>query len=131
MIPCATVIVESKKNAQKEKICKPSELPIYTPDKPTVSQQEPECFPEPGAIENTFATIRRTIFTFTTEVNAYQRVATEYVEKGIDNADCKLDQLLLNIYNLGFHFLCFLTPNSFKVSCKFLYHFGIIYVLEL
>lgn len=89
LIPCAAVVIESKNNAQaNEKKCRPSELPIYTPEK-KVKAQEVERAPEPGAIENTFATIRRNIFSFTSEVKAYERVAEEYIGQGIENADCK------------------------------------------
>lgn len=89
LIPCAAVVVESKNNAgANEKKCRPSELPIYTPEK-KVKAQELESPPQPGAIENTFATIRRNIFTFTSEVKAYERVAEDYIEQGIENADCK------------------------------------------
>lgn len=94
LIPCAAVVVESKNNAQgqaNEKKCRPSELPIYTPEK-KVKSQELESPPEPGAIENTFATIRRNIFAFTSEVKAYERVAEDYIEQGIENADCKFLQ---------------------------------------
>lgn len=82
------VTESNKKSANSELVCKASELPLYSPtsEKPKATKQS-ETKPAPGVIENTFGTIRRTIFSFTSEVSAYQRVATDYVEAGIDNAD--------------------------------------------
>lgn len=83
------MVSESTKKSQSgELVCKPSELPLYSPttEKPKATKQV-ETKPEPGIIENTFATLRRTIFSFTSEVEAYQRVATDYIETGIENAD--------------------------------------------
>lgn len=84
------MVSEASKHIQNsEKVCRPSELPIYTPEVP-IAKQEKEPPSEPGVIENSFGVIRRTLFTCTEEVKAYQRVAIDSIEAGAENVDCKL-----------------------------------------
>lgn len=84
------MVSESKNNSSDNGlVCKASELPLYSPaaEKPKATKADTSNSRATSAIENTFGTIRRTIFSVSNEVSAYKHVAMDYVEQGIENAD--------------------------------------------
>lgn len=86
LIPGAAIISEASSNEKNKQFCRPSELPIYTPDSPPITKvSEPS---EPSIIENYFATARRGITTVAEQFRWIQRVAEENVQAGVDKADC-------------------------------------------
>ncbi|KAJ8961230.1 hypothetical protein NQ318_008913 [Aromia moschata] len=89
LIPAATVVVtEAKEKLQNEEnVCRPSELPIYTPE-PKVQNicHEQEKQP-PGAVENAFRTARVTFTKYNEDFKAYKRVGLEQLEKSKENVE--------------------------------------------
>lgn len=107
MIPAAAVVSESSNKDKNEKFCRPSELPIYSPECSTVTNVPQSN--EPGLIESYFASVRRSIAAVTTQFRLIQRVAEDNIQTGVENADC----ILLRLYGVFF----FLVYNScFRVN---------------
>ncbi|XP_023021622.1 MICOS complex subunit 26/27 isoform X2 [Leptinotarsa decemlineata] len=97
LIPAVAVITESKIKPEKQKeecLCRPSELPIYTPEK---EHRSPESVEQPdatiGMIENAIRTTRQTLTRYSDEAAAYKRVAEEQFNKSKENVEWIIDYL--------------------------------------
>lgn len=83
------MVEQSIKNYGEKKVCRPSELPLYTPpETPIVQEQKTRL---PNSFEEYFATARQHVTKVYQEVKAYQRVGVDYLEQSKDNAECKLE----------------------------------------
>ncbi|XP_044750538.1 MICOS complex subunit MIC27 isoform X2 [Coccinella septempunctata] len=79
--------------SKKGLICKPSELPIYSPDIPV-----PQCIEERPTWFGNFlqakvSSLRQLIDTVVHEAKAYENVAEDYIKDGVDKADGALTYL--------------------------------------
>ncbi|XP_050309177.1 MICOS complex subunit MIC27 isoform X4 [Anthonomus grandis grandis] len=99
-ITAAAVVVEAKYSQQNENEnttkCRPSELPLYTPD-PQVATQNGEgvrkAEPVPNFIENSVRQIRETVSKYTDEFYAYERVAKQSLTESKQNVEWLVDYL--------------------------------------
>ncbi|KAI4466085.1 micos complex subunit mic26 / mic27 family member [Holotrichia oblita] len=88
LIPAATLIAE--KNELK---CRPSELPIYTPDSPQEVTRATKTVREPGAIEKQIGVIRREITSLTSQIKELQYMAENFYSDGKAQLDWLIDYL--------------------------------------
>lgn len=86
LITAATIAVEIK--SQNEKVCRPSELPIYS-SKLEAETTKLQIKETPGQIETAVRDIRQTLTKYVDELSAYKRVGMEHVDRSIENLDCK------------------------------------------
>nr|CAH7744269.1 unnamed protein product [Callosobruchus chinensis] len=89
LIPAAAVVTEAKMKSESEgsKVCRPSELPIYTPE--PVCNMRQDIVEAPGIIETTIRDTRQTVTKYSEELKAYQRVTQEHLSKSKENAQCR------------------------------------------
>ncbi|KAL3281909.1 hypothetical protein HHI36_005114 [Cryptolaemus montrouzieri] len=87
LISSAALISVEEKSDKKGIVCRPSELPIYSPDIPTPNcvEEKPTWFG--NFLERKVAGLRQVVEKVVFEVKAYESVAEEYVKQGIDKAD--------------------------------------------
>lgn len=71
-------------------LCRPSELPIYTPDPVTRTIQRTDQDQAPNFIENSVKSVRQTLGKFTDEFVAYEKVAKQSLSESRENVECKL-----------------------------------------
>lgn len=71
-------------------VCRPSELPIYTPDPVTRTIQQTDQDQAPNFIENSVKSVRQTLGKFTDEFVAYEKVAKQSLSESRENVECKL-----------------------------------------
>ncbi|KAJ8934636.1 hypothetical protein NQ314_013235 [Rhamnusium bicolor] len=97
----AAVVVEVKNKPQQNEenvcssVCRPSELPIYTPESTNESVKK-ECKEEespPGAIEQAFRTTRLTYNKYSEEFKAYKRVGFEHLDRSRENVEGLINYL--------------------------------------
>nr|CAH7744271.1 unnamed protein product [Callosobruchus chinensis] len=93
LIPAAAVVTEAKMKSESEgsKVCRPSELPIYTPE--PVCNMRQDIVEAPGIIETTIRDTRQTVTKYSEELKAYQRVTQEHLSKSKENAQWLIDYL--------------------------------------
>lgn len=91
-------MAEAKTKLQKESedtFCRPSELPIYTPE----STQELGACPEeqeiPGFVEDAFRNVRLTLTKYNQEFQAYKKVGLDHLDKSKENVECKVYSSML------------------------------------
>ncbi|KAJ8915659.1 hypothetical protein NQ315_003443 [Exocentrus adspersus] len=96
LIPAAAVVVEAntKPQSETEQLCRPSELPIYTPEPvqstASVCKEEGEL---PGYLEDIFRNVRITLTKYNQEFQAYKKVGLDQLEKSKENIECVVDYL--------------------------------------
>jgi len=100
LLPAAAVVAEAKlsnpkevNNQSNEKLCRASELPIYTPDQPILSQTEQIQEESPNVIENSIRSVRQTFARYSQEYYAYQVVAKQSLAEGKQNVEGLIDYL--------------------------------------
>ncbi|KAG5883148.1 hypothetical protein JTB14_033399 [Gonioctena quinquepunctata] len=97
LIPAAAVVAEAKLKAQTQNegyLCRPSELPIYTPEQEFSNSIKTEQVDEtPGMIENAIRVTRQTLTKYSDEAKAYKRVAVEQFDKSKENIECVIEYL--------------------------------------
>nr|CAH7744272.1 unnamed protein product [Callosobruchus chinensis] len=100
LIPAAAVVTEAKMKSESEgsKVCRPSELPIYTPE--PVCNMRQDIVEAPGIIETTIRDTRQTVTKYSEELKAYQRVTQEHLSKSKENAQLKKDDPPLELPSL-------------------------------
>lgn len=84
------MVTEAKEKKEEEFKCRPSELPIYTPEIKSDLEPQQKIRTKPGLIENTFGRIRVRVFTVINQVKHYQTVTEDAIEDSISNAECKM-----------------------------------------
>ncbi|XP_018579975.1 MICOS complex subunit MIC27 [Anoplophora glabripennis] len=97
LIPAAAVVVEATVKPQakneQELLCRPSELPIYSPEpiwESTTALKEREI---PGFIEDSFRNIRLTLTKYNEELQAYKKVGLDQFEKSRENVEYVISYL--------------------------------------
>ncbi|XP_066258631.1 MICOS complex subunit MIC27 isoform X2 [Euwallacea similis] len=98
LLPAAALVAEAKLNQKNEEAappsftCRPSELPIYTPD-PAPIQQQLSKDHSPNVIENSVRSVRQTFGKLSKEYNAYEKVAKESLSESKQNIQWLVDYL--------------------------------------
>lgn len=101
LLPAAALITEAKLNSSEEaevtaNTCRPSELPIYTPEPPTIITQDLEGTQNEEAlnlIENSIRSVRQTWAKYSEEMVAYERVAKQSFNESKQNVKWLIDYL--------------------------------------
>ncbi|CAH1130464.1 unnamed protein product [Ceutorhynchus assimilis] len=102
LIPAAAVVTEVKmQNSDQvednEFVCRPSELPIYTPDLQSFAKQpkivQKEEVPAPSFIQDSVKTMRRTLTKYKKEYEAYEVVAKRNLTESKQNVEWLVDYL--------------------------------------
>ncbi|XP_030752523.1 MICOS complex subunit MIC27 isoform X3 [Sitophilus oryzae] len=99
LLPAAVAVVTEVKSASntksdenKDSVCRPSELPIYSSDQQlgNVAVQETK---EPNIIEVSFRNIRQVLFKYSEEFKAYEKVAQDSFTESKQNIEWLVDYL--------------------------------------
>jgi len=95
LLPAAAVVAEAKISATRDaevSNCRPSELPIYTPE-PTSQELAKQDEEIPSTIESSIRTVRETLGKYSQELKAYERVAKESITESKQNIEWLIDYL--------------------------------------
>lgn len=90
LITAAAVIVEAK-SQNDDKVCRPSELPIYSPQEEPAKTTKLQVDETSGTLESGVREVRETLTKYMDEVNAYKRVGVEHFDRSMENLDCMND----------------------------------------
>ncbi|XP_048518372.1 MICOS complex subunit MIC27 isoform X3 [Dendroctonus ponderosae] len=102
LLPAAALVAEAKlaKSTTSEPqipapVCRPSELPIYTPEPPKLGGNVGESSQEstPNFIENSVKTVRQTLGRYSDEFYAYEKVAKQSLSESKQNIEWLVDYL--------------------------------------
>lgn len=99
LLPAAALVAEAKLGQKPEDkknqsiTCRPSELPIYTPDPVTRTIQRTDQDQAPNFIENSVKSVRQTLGKFTDEFVAYEKVAKQSLSESRENVEWLVDYL--------------------------------------
>ncbi|XP_066143212.1 MICOS complex subunit MIC27 isoform X2 [Euwallacea fornicatus] len=98
LLPAAVLVAEAKLNQKNEEptppslTCRPSELPIYTPDSVPIQQQLGKDH-TPNVIENSVRSVRQAFGKLSKEYNAYEQVAKQSLSESKQNIQWLVDYL--------------------------------------
>lgn len=94
------MIVEAKKSSEppQECVCRPSELPLYSP-KPTPAQRHKQSDIPQTEFEQNVGKVRQQVLALTSEGQKYYNMAKLYVERGIKDTEGELSKHLFTHYH--------------------------------
>ncbi|XP_076254778.1 MICOS complex subunit 26/27 [Rhynchophorus ferrugineus] len=96
LLPAAVVVAEvklSQNNTLESQgnVCRPSELPIYTPDQ-QISEDVPKST-ETNIVETSFKNARKLLTQYSEEIRAYEKVAKDSFNESKQNVEWLVDYL--------------------------------------
>lgn len=80
---------KNKKEEEENFKCRPSELPIYTPDNKQALQVQNVQTAEPNLIEKSVGSVRVKLFSALDQVKHFKDTTEDYIVDGISGAQCK------------------------------------------